>query len=105
MDLTERITTVLSAHLGTHTADSVARHLCAKHGVGPEDPKDLDKLRALRDEIQRGLVAFVGNDRARGLAEEAPFAYKDVDEVARTCEHAGLSHRIARLRPLGVVKG
>ena len=41
----------------------------------------------------------------RGLAEEAPIAYKDVDEVVRTCERAGLARRVARLRPLGVVKG
>ncbi len=40
-----------------------------------------------------------------GLAEEAPGAYKDVDEVVRVCEVAGLSRRVARLRPLGVVKG
>lgn len=40
-----------------------------------------------------------------GLAEEAPSAYKDVDEVVRVCEGAGLSRRVARLRPLGVVKG
>jgi tRNA-splicing ligase RtcB len=39
------------------------------------------------------------------LAEEAPYAYKDVDEVARVCEVAGLAARVARLRPLGVVKG
>jgi tRNA-splicing ligase RtcB (3'-phosphate/5'-hydroxy nucleic acid ligase) len=41
----------------------------------------------------------------RGLAEEAPFAYKDVDEVVATCEQAGLGRRVARLRPIGVVKG
>jgi tRNA-splicing ligase RtcB len=41
----------------------------------------------------------------RGLAEEAPFAYKDVDEVVVVCERAGLARRVARLRPLGVVKG
>jgi len=41
----------------------------------------------------------------RGLAEEAPFAYKDVDEVVATCEGAGLAKRVARLRPMGVVKG
>jgi tRNA-splicing ligase RtcB len=39
------------------------------------------------------------------LSEEAPYAYKDVDEVARVCEVAGLAARVARLRPLGVVKG
>ena len=41
----------------------------------------------------------------RLLAEEAPYAYKDVDEVARVCEAAGLAARVARLRPIGVVKG
>ena len=40
-----------------------------------------------------------------GLAEEAPFAYKDVDRVAEVVEHAKLARRVARLRPLGVIKG
>ncbi len=40
-----------------------------------------------------------------GVAEEAPGAYKDVDEVVAVCEAAGLSRRVARLLPLGVVKG
>jgi tRNA-splicing ligase RtcB len=39
------------------------------------------------------------------LAEEAPYAYKDVDLVAEVCQQAGLAGKVARLRPLGVVKG
>ncbi|MBU0610324.1 MAG: RtcB family protein, partial [Armatimonadetes bacterium] len=39
------------------------------------------------------------------LAEEAPDAYKDVDRVVAVCEQAGLSRKVARLRPLAVVKG
>ena len=39
------------------------------------------------------------------LAEEAPYAYKDVSEVVSVCEGAGLSRVVARLRPVGVVKG
>ncbi len=39
------------------------------------------------------------------LAEEAPEAYKDVTEVVDVCEGAGLSHKVARLKPLGVLKG
>ena len=39
------------------------------------------------------------------LAEEAPYAYKDVSEVVRACEGAGLTEIVARLRPVGVVKG
>ena len=41
----------------------------------------------------------------RALPEEMPEAYKDVDAVVRTCEGAGLSRPVARLRPLGVLKG
>ena len=41
----------------------------------------------------------------RGLAEEAGFAYKDVDEVAEAAELAGLSRRVAHLVPVGNVKG
>ena len=59
---------------------------------------------ALRDQLEAAGVAVRGASM-RGLAEEAPFSYKDVDEVVRTCERAGLARRVARLRPIGVVKG
>jgi tRNA-splicing ligase RtcB len=41
----------------------------------------------------------------RGLAEEAPLAYKDVDNVVSVVERAGLAKRVARLRPIIVIKG
>jgi tRNA-splicing ligase RtcB (3'-phosphate/5'-hydroxy nucleic acid ligase) len=41
----------------------------------------------------------------KGLAEEAPFAYKDVEVVVEVVERAGLARRVAQLVPLGVVKG
>lgn len=55
-----------------------------------------------RDMEQAGIAISPGS--AKLLAEEAPYAYKDVDEVAGVCEGAGLAARVARLRPLGVVK-
>lgn len=67
MDLSEQITEVLAPHLGYNTADSVARHLCAKHDVA-EGPMDAKKLQMLQDTIRRGLVAFVGPERAAELA-------------------------------------
>ena len=39
------------------------------------------------------------------LAEEAPGAYKDVSQVVEVCHQAGLARKVARMRPLGVVKG
>jgi tRNA-splicing ligase RtcB len=41
----------------------------------------------------------------RGLAEEQPDAYKDVDLVVDVVHRAGLSRKVARLRPIGVIKG
>jgi tRNA-splicing ligase RtcB len=58
----------------------------------------------LREQLKsRGIL--VQSSQPRLLAEEAPYAYKDVSEVVRVCEDAGLSRRVARLRPLVVVKG
>ncbi len=57
----------------------------------------------VRREMEQAGIAL-GSGSAKLLAEEAPYAYKDVDEVARVCEVAGLAARVARLRPLGVVK-
>jgi tRNA-splicing ligase RtcB len=60
--------------------------------------------RELRDRLEaRGIL--VRGASWRGLAEEAPDAYKDVTAVAEISERAGLARRVARLAPLGVVKG
>jgi hypothetical protein len=67
MELAERIAEALTPHLGAATADSVARHLCAKHGIG-EGPADAGKMARLREEIRRGLVAFVGASEADSIA-------------------------------------
>ena len=39
------------------------------------------------------------------LAEEAPIAYKDVEQVVDVVVRAGIARRVARLRPMGVLKG
>jgi tRNA-splicing ligase RtcB len=56
--------------------------------------------RAMRE---RGIIVHAAS--MSGLAEEAGIAYKSVDEVAEATEIAGLSRRVARLTPLGNVKG
>jgi len=58
----------------------------------------------LRRELeQRGIV--VRSPSNRGLAEEAPLAYKDVELVVDVVRRAGLADPVAQLRPVGVVKG
>lgn len=68
MNLVDKMTNVLAPDLGANTADAVARHLCAKHGVG-DGPLDPEKVRFLHDTVRRGLVAFVGPERAQELAD------------------------------------
>ncbi|MFD7947925.1 RtcB family protein, partial [Streptomyces sp. NPDC059744] len=58
----------------------------------------------LRGELEARGIA-VRPSSWRGLAEEAPEAYKDVDAVTAATEGAGLARLVARLVPLGVVKG
>jgi tRNA-splicing ligase RtcB len=60
--------------------------------------------RSIADELRaRGIVARAGGRES--LAEEMSEAYKDVRSVVDVVEQAGLSRVVARLRPLGVVKG
>ncbi|HSV08912.1 MAG TPA: RtcB family protein [Candidatus Binatus sp.] len=60
-------------------------------------------LDLVRDLAQRGVT--VRAQSLRGLAEEMPWAYKDVAEVVDVVDRAGIARRIARLKPLLVVKG
>lgn len=65
--------------------------------------KDAQGRRIDRELESRGVIA-----RARswkGLAEEQPNAYKDVDLVVEVVHKAGISKKVARLRPIGVIKG
>jgi tRNA-splicing ligase RtcB len=56
-----------------------------------------------RELADRGVVARCRS--WRGLAEEQPAAYKDVNLVVDVVDHAGLARKVVRLRPIGVVKG
>lgn len=62
---------------------------------------DVGQLR--RELEEKGIVVMAAG---RGtIAEEAPMAYKDVDEVVAAVHNAGLSKRVCRMRPLCVLKG
>lgn len=60
--------------------------------------------RDIAGDLQRAGIVVRAADRSL-LAEEASVAYKDVADVVSICHHAGLSRRVARTRPIGVVKG
>jgi tRNA-splicing ligase RtcB len=72
----------------------MSRTAAVRLAAGRRIDKELDAL---------GVIA-----RARGhkgLAEEQPAAYKDVDQVVEVVHCAGISKKVARLRPVGVIKG
>ncbi|MHC4948624.1 MAG: RtcB family protein [Planctomycetota bacterium] len=65
--------------------------------------RDARGRRVDRELLERGVVARARS--RRGLDEEQPAAYKDVDRVVDVVHRAGLSTKVARLRPRGVIKG
>jgi tRNA-splicing ligase RtcB len=73
---------------------AMSRTQAKKVMSGPDLRQDLEK---------KGIVIAASHWKL--LAEEAPYAYKDVSQVVDACEGAGLSKKVARLRPVGVVKG
>lgn len=65
---------------------------------------ELTKGRAIAQHLEKQGI-FVRAEGRRTLHEEVPEAYKDVDEVVKVVDAAGLSRRVARMRPVGVIKG
>jgi tRNA-splicing ligase RtcB len=78
------------------------------HGAGrlmsrAQSKKESRGINIDQEMARRGVVARY---QGRGtMAEEMPHAYKDVADVVETMEGAGISKRVARFRPVGVIKG
>jgi tRNA-splicing ligase RtcB (3'-phosphate/5'-hydroxy nucleic acid ligase) len=78
------------------------------HGAG----RTMSRLRAkslytaegVRDDLGKYGVTIKAAS-LKGISEEAPGAYKDVDEVIKVSDEAGIAKKVARMRPIGVIKG
>jgi tRNA-splicing ligase RtcB (3'-phosphate/5'-hydroxy nucleic acid ligase) len=80
----------------------------AAHGAGRLMSRKKAKSASSGQDVRQGLVdrgIAIRPGSISLLSEEADYAYKDVDGVVDVCEKAGLASKVARLRPLGVVKG
>jgi tRNA-splicing ligase RtcB (3'-phosphate/5'-hydroxy nucleic acid ligase) len=78
------------------------------HGAGRAMSRTAAKLEGVGRKIEKelehkGVIAMASS--RHGLAEEQPKAYKNVDDVVEVVHEADLSRRVARMRPLGVIKG
>jgi tRNA-splicing ligase RtcB len=78
------------------------------HGAGRMKSRSAMKKqvsgRDILNELEKRGIAVRAGSMA-GLAEEAPEAYKDVNEVVEAAHGAGISRKVARTRPIAVVKG
>lgn len=78
------------------------------HGAGRKMSRASAKKEFKGEEIQEYLASIGIEVKATSLpiiAEESPDAYKDVDEVIKTADTAGISKLVAKMKPLGVAKG
>jgi tRNA-splicing ligase RtcB len=78
------------------------------HGAGrvrsrTQSKKMTDSSRLLKELERRGILVMARGKKT--IAEEAPEAYKDIDRVVEVVHRAGLSRKVAKLRPLCVIKG
>ena len=80
----------------------------ACHGAG----RSISRRKATRQWKGKELIEemaakgiIIRSPSMRGVAEEAPLAYKDVNTVANVTDQAGLARKVARLEPLICIKG
>ena len=98
-----------ASHVLVGTCDSKARSFgSACHGAGRHMSRHQAKRtwrgRQVMDQLaSRGIL--IRSPSLRGVAEEAPGAYKDVDAVVDTAHQAGLARKVARVEPLICIKG
>ena len=78
------------------------------HGAGRAMSRTAAKKKMSGEQLKRELEdkgIALARSQWKLLSEEAPYAYKDASEVVETCEGGRLSRVVARLRPVGVIKG
>ena len=89
--------------IGTNRAFGSSCHGAGRAMSRTEARKKIDGAAVKRELAEKGVAIYETHEKY--LSEEAPDAYKNVDEVIRLTEKAGLARPVARLRPLIVIKG
>ena len=92
--------------VGTKKAEETFYSTC--HGAGRRLSRSAAiracRGRSISGELEKKGILVMSSGRET-LAEEAPEAYKDVNEVVSVVTGAGISKKVCRMRPLGVIKG
>jgi len=88
---------------GTNRAFGSSCHGAGRAMSRTEAREKIDPLTVKKDLHEKGISVYETNEKY--LSEEAPLAYKDVEDVIRLTQQTGLARPVARLRPLIVIKG
>jgi tRNA-splicing ligase RtcB len=78
------------------------------HGAGRVMSRNEANRRFRGEDVKRNLESkniHLKSASWKGVSEEAPEVYKNIDEVIKVTEKAGISMAVARLKPIGVIKG
>jgi len=93
--------------VGTKEAENISFASTA-HGAGRvmsrTKAKQTITLQQVKNQLKQKNVEIIAGSE-KGMVEEAPGAYKDVDEVVRVSDELGIGKIVARLKPLAVIKG
>lgn len=92
---------------GTDKAEELSFSSTA-HGAGRVMSRTAAKKKLKIEEVKSNLEkenVYIEAGSNKGILEEAPEAYKDVNEVVRVSDELGIGRMVARLKPLGVIKG
>lgn len=93
--------------VGTKKAEELSWSSTA-HGAGriksrTQAKKEMNAKQIIKELADKGIVIKSGS--MKGIVEEAPQVYKDIEEVAQVSHDLGIARKVARVRPIGVVKG
>tara|TARA_R110002050_G_C8957135_1_gene513889 strand:- start:4035 stop:5483 length:1449 start_codon:yes stop_codon:yes gene_type:complete len=92
---------------GTNRSEEISFGSCC-HGAGRKLSRTAAKKQVnapvLKEKL-REMGIYVQAGSFKGIAEEAPIAYKDVNEVVEIIQDSGIAKKVAKLRPMAVVKG
>jgi len=92
---------------GTDKSGEITFGSCC-HGAGRRlsrrAAKRLVNALSIKEELKNKGI-FIKSGSLKGIAEEAPIAYKDVNLVVETVQDSGIAKKVAKLRPVAVIKG
>jgi tRNA-splicing ligase RtcB len=89
--------------VGTEKANET--YFSVNHGAGRAMSRTEAKRTIKKEDFERQMEGIVFNKPYRIVADEAPAAYKNVEDVIDSLEEIGITKKVAKLVPLAVMKG